>query len=320
MRQADYAKSVNITFVSVSATENDAWPPFLDIRLTGRARRAGENMFRQLSRLIAAVLAVSLLVFCGTLRAAPEIYTFSVVPQFERRMLFNIWQPIIDELEKRTGHRFRLVTSLSVSDYESDVAKGLYDFIYINPYMMPLVETRPGYLPLVRDDGALHGILVVRKDSPVQRVEDLQGKSLAVPSMTALGASLLLRAELDRKFAVKTNPVIAKTHSSVFVHVINGFTEAGGSVQKALSEQPAKIRDTLRVLHRTQDLPSHPVAAHKRVPPEVRESVRQALIELGKSEAGRQLLDKVPMPRPVAATSEDYEVLRTLKLDGYLNP
>jgi phosphonate transport system substrate-binding protein len=277
-------------------------------------------MFCQLPRSIAAILAVCLSVFSGTLRAAPETYTFSVVPQFERRMLFNIWQPIIDELEKRTGHRFRLVTSLSVGDYEGDLAKGLYDFAYMNPYMMPLVENQPGYLPLVRDNRALHGILIVRKDSPVQRVEELQGKSLAVPSMTALGASLLLRAELDRKFGVRTNPVIAKTHSSVFVHVINGFTEAGGSVQKALVEQPAKIRDSLRVLYRTQDLPSHPVAAHKRVPLAVRESVRQALIDLSKSDAGRQLLDKVPMPEPVVATSEDYHVLRTLKLDNYLNP
>ena len=277
-------------------------------------------MFSHLRGLIATVLAVGLFIISGTLRAAPETYTFSVVPQFERRMLFNIWQPIVDELEKRTGHRFRLVTSLSVSDYESDLAKGLYDFAYLNPYMMPLLESQPGYLPLVRDSRALHGILIVRKDSPVQRVEELEGKSLAVPSMTALGASLLLRAELDRKFGVKTRPVIAKTHSSVFVHVINGFTDAGGSVQKALSEQPAKIRDSLRVLHRTQDLPSHPVAVHKRVPPEVRESVRRALIDLGKTEAGRLLLDKVPMSEPVAASNEDYHVLRTLKLDSYLNP
>lgn len=277
-------------------------------------------MFSQLAKLFVAILAVCLSIFSSPLRAAPESYTFSVVPQFERRMLFNIWQPIIDELEKRTGHRFHLVTSLSVGDYEGDLAKGLYDFAYMNPYMMPLLENQPGYLPLVRDNRPLHGILIVRKDSPVQRVEDLQGKSLAVPSMTALGASLLLRAELDRKFGVTNQVVIAKTHSSVFVHVINGFTDAGGSVQKALVEQPAKIRDSLRVLYRTQDLPSHPVAAHKRVPPAVRESVRQALIELSKSEAGRKLLDKVPMPEPVAATSDDYHVLRALKLDSYLNP
>jgi len=245
-------------------------------------------------------------------------YSFSVVPQFERRMLFSIWQPIVDALEKRTGLKFELMTSLSVSDYESDVIKGQYDFIYLNPYMMPIVGQSPGYLPLVRDGDALRGILVVRKDSPLRKVEDLQGKTLAVPSMTALGASLLLRAELDRLFAVKTRVVIAKTHSSVFMHVINGFADAGGSVQKALGEQDPRIQDTLRVLYQTGELPSHPLAAHKRVPVAVREKVRAAMIELADSEEGRGLLERVPMRRPVAAQLQDYDVLKTLRLENYV--
>lgn len=249
---------------------------------------------------------------------ASEQYVFSVVPQFERRMLFAIWQPIIDELEKRTGLSFQLTTSLSVSDYESDVIKGQYDFVYINPYLMPNIEQTPGYLPLVRDKNPLFGILVVRKDSPYNRVEDLQGKALAVPSMSALGASLLLRAELERQFRVKMRPVIAKTHSSVFLHVLNGFADAGGSVQKALSEQEARVRDSLRVLHRTREVPSHPVAVHKRVPLAVREKVRQAFIEMSASEEGRRLLARVPMQEAVAASAEDYHVLRALKLETYL--
>lgn len=257
------------------------------------------------------------LTLAGPLQAA-ETYSFSVVPQFERRMLFSIWQPIVDALEKRTGLRFELTTSLSVSDYESDVIKGQYDFIYLNPYMMPLVGQSPGYVPLVRDGEALRGILVVRKDSPLHKIADLQGKSLAVPSMTALGASLLLRAELDRLFNVKTRVVIAKTHSSVFLHVINGFADAGGSVQKALGEQEPRIQDALRVLYQTGELPSHPVAAHKRVPPAVREKVRMALIELAASEEGRQLLERVPMRRPVPAQLQDYDVLRKLRLEEYV--
>jgi len=271
-------------------------------------------MVSQTSRLIACVLAFCLCLTALPLRAAPNVYSFSVVPQFERRMLFSIWQPIIDELEKRTGLKFELITSISVNEYESDVSKGGYDFIYVNPYLMPALED--SYVPLLRDRAALHGILVVRKDSPLQRVEDLQGKTLAVPSMSALGASLLLRAELDRKYGVKMLPVIAKTHSSVFIHVINGLTDAGGSVQKALNEHPPKIQDALRVLYRTQDVPSHPIAAHKRVPPAVREAVRNAMLELGQTEAGRAMLEKIPM-QPVAATAEDYHPLRALRLEKY---
>jgi len=124
--------------------------------------------------------------------AGEQSYTFSVAPQFERRKLFGIWQPIVDELERRTGFRFQLVTSLSVGEYDSDARNGRYDFIYVNPYMVPLIDKHPGYQPLVRDRDPLHGILVVRRDSPLNRVESLRDKTLAVPSMSAAGMSILL--------------------------------------------------------------------------------------------------------------------------------
>jgi phosphonate transport system substrate-binding protein len=249
---------------------------------------------------------------------AEPTYSFSVAPQFERRQLFRIWQPIVDDLQRRTGLRFELVTSLSVGDYDSDAKNGRYDFIFVNPHMMPLIDKQPGYQPLVRDAAPLHGILVVRKDSPLQRVEDLRDKTLAVPSMSALGASLLLRAELDRDFGVKTRPIIAKTHSSVFLHVVNGLADAGGSVQKALAEQDERVRDSLKVLHRTRGVPSHPIAGHQRVPVKVREQVRQAFLEMSADPRGRVLLAEVPMREAVAANAEDYQVLKTLKLDSYL--
>lgn len=267
-----------------------------------------------------ALLLAACMLFAALPVRGETIYTFSVVPQFERRVLFGIWQPIVDELEKRTGARFQLTTSLSVSDYERDVHRGVYDFIYVNPYVMPNIEEQPGYVPLIRDRKPLRGILVVRKDSPVRKVEELQGKTLAVPSMSALGASLLLRAELDRQYKVKTQVVLAKTHSSVFLHVVNGFADAGGSVQKALSEQDTRVRDALRVLYQTSEVPSHPLAAHQRVPAALREQVRKAFLDLSATPQGRELLGKIPMQEAVAASSEDYRPLRALKLESYLQP
>jgi len=264
-------------------------------------------------------LMLGLLTMLAWPAQAEPVFSFSVAPQFERRILFGIWQPIVDELEKRTGQRFELVTSLSVGEYDADVRRGAYDFVYANPYLMESIDENPGYIALVRDSQPLHGILFVRQGSPVKRIEDLQGKSLAVPSMSALGASLLLRAELDRQYGVKMVPLIAKTHSSVFLHVLNGLADAGGSVQKAFAEQDPRAQGALRILHRTRNVPPHPIAAHRRVPEAIREKVRQAFIAMSASEEGRQLLARVPMQQAVAATSDEYHVIRGLKLENYLS-
>jgi len=276
-------------------------------------------------RLAGAVLRRACLALLGVLAAAilssanagAETYSIGVVPQFEPRKMFGIWRPIVEELEKRTGNRFNLVVPLTVSEFERELEKGTYDFVYANPYHIMRVSQKQNYLPLVRDRIPLRGILLVRKDSRVQELKDLDGKTLAVPSPNAIGASLLIRADLEHLYGVRMAMVNVKTHSSVYLNVLNGLTDAGGGVEKTFDEQDKPVRDALRIIYTTRELPSHPVAAHPRVDKTVREKVRQALLELPASPAGKAMLDEVPMTEPVTASIEDYLVMRKWGLDSY---
>ena len=241
---------------------------------------------------------------------AAETYTFAVVPQFEQRKLFGIWKPIVDELEQRTGLSLKLVATLTVPEFEQGIAKGTFDFVYANPYHILHVSDTQGYIPLVRDSAPLRGVLVVRKDSPIKSLAELDGKTVAFPSPNAIGASLLMRADLSRQYHVNVVPLYVKTHSSVYLHVVNGLTSAGGGVEKTLEEQPATVKDALRVLYTTREMPSHPIAAHPRVPQEVREKVRRALLDMAATKRGQELLAKVPMAKVVSTSLADYTVMR----------
>lgn len=277
----------------------------------GMHRLARRRHFLALTLLLGAAAVLPL----GA-TAAPT-YTFGVVPQFEQRKLFAIWKPVVDELAKRSGLDIKLVVTLSVPEFEAALEAGTFDFVYANPYHILKVRDSQGYIPLVRDEEPLRGILVVRKDSPLKSVKELDGKTIAVPSPNALGASLLLRSELERLHGVHLQMLNVKTHSSVYLHVLNGLTEAGGGVQKTLGEQAPTIQSQLRVLYTTHDIPSHPVAAHPRIPAESRERIRKALLDLGATPAGKVLLDEIPMPRPVPSALDDYLPMRTWGLDKY---
>lgn len=265
---------------------------------------------------IAQALLGLLMLFCGAASAA-ESYTFAVVPQFEQRKLFAIWNPIVEELHKRTGIQLKLVATLTVPQFEKGISAGSFDFIYANPYHVYYESHRQGYIPLVRDSVPLRGILVVKKDSPVHDIKELNGKTLAAPSPNALGASLLLRAELERLHHIKMTPIYVKTHSSVYLHVVNGLADAGGGVEKTLAEQDKSIQDQLRVLYTTQAFPSHPVAAHPRVPKKIREQIRQALLDMSATPEGKKLLAEVPIKQAVSTSMQDYEPLRQLNLESY---
>jgi phosphonate transport system substrate-binding protein len=286
----------------------------MDILIPSNAARAAEGAWAgAFTRLFGFLLTLIL----SATSALAGTYSIGVAPQFESRRMFAIWQPIIGELEKRTGHQFKLVVPLTVTDFERELEKGSYDFVYANPYHIVRLSQKQAYLPLVRDKLPLRGILVVRKDSPVRNLKELDGKSLAVPSPNAIGASLLIRADLEHFHGIRMKMVNVKTHSSVYLNVLNGLTEAGGGVEKTLGEQDQPVQDALRVIYTTREMPSHPVAAHSRVDQAAREQVRRALLELAATPAGKALLDEVPMKQPVAASIEDYLVMRKWGLEAY---
>ena len=166
----------------------------------------------------------------------------------------------------------------------------------------------------------LKGILVVRVDSPIQSVQELAGKSVAFPSPNALGASLLMRTELAKLHGVKVIPRFVQTHTSVYLHVALGLTEAGGGVASTLSSQKPEIRQRLRILYETRPVYPHPISVHPRVPEAHRDKVRQALLEMAKTEKGAALLAKIPMRKAVAASLADYIPMSSWGLEEFYIP
>ena len=282
------------------------------------------NKLRRIKNYCEAVgvrLIAALLVATGLLVTNPslaETYAVGVVPQFNARTLQSIWTPILQELERRTGHTFELRGSKSIPAFEKQFMAGEFDFAYMNPYHFILASKTQGYLPLVRDTGKrLRGILVVRKDVAIDDVEQLQDKAIAFPSPNALGASLMLRAQLAREFNLRFEPRYVKSHDSVYLNVVTGRMVAGGGVGRTLARQPSEVREQLRVLYTTPAVASHPVTVHPRVPETVRSMVKNALIAMEESESERQLLAKIPIGTAGEALSEDYVPLQKMGLDAF---
>jgi len=247
-----------------------------------------------------------------------RVYTFGVVPQFEQRKLFRTWRPILDELQKRTGLKFRLVGTPKIPAFERQFLSGDFDFAYMNPYHVIVGYESQGYVPLVRDGGrTLNGVIVVPKDSPITSPAELEAKETAFPSANALGASMLIRADLLNRFKVNVNPRYVQTHSSVYLHVANNLVAAGGGVQSTLQSQVPSVRDAVRVIYTTVGIPPHPVAAHPRVPAAQRKSVQQAFLDLAATQEGASMLAAIPMASLVATSIKDYEVIETMGLKAF---
>ncbi len=247
-----------------------------------------------------------------------KVYTVGVVPQFDVLHLNQIWQPIIKEIRQRTGIRLVLRGSSTIPAFEREFVLGKFDFAYMNPYHVLIANRDQGYIPLVRDHkSTLYGILVVKKDSPIESVKELTGKKVAFPAPNAMGASLMIRAALHDKFQIQIEPQYVQTHSSVYLNVALEEAVAGGGVQKTLNQQTPPIQESLRVLYRTVDVKSHPFVVHPRVDLEVREKVLNAFLEMGRTPEGKAKLSRIPIQEIGIASLKDYSPLRKMNLDRF---
>lgn len=250
--------------------------------------------------------------------AGEQAYKFGVVPQFEARALAAIWVPILSELELRTGHKFKMVGSPRIPEFEEGFEAGEFDFAYMNPYHALVASEKQGYIPLIRDGGRqLFGVLTVRKDSPIQNVSELQGKVISFPAPNALGASLLMRADLDAIHGIEFESVYVSTHTSSYLNVVLGRADAGGGVMGTFRKQKDEIKSQLRILYETRRMTPHPVVAHPRVPADIRESVRKAFLDMAATETGSALLAKIPIRKAVTSSIEDFRELDSWGLEKY---
>lgn len=251
---------------------------------------------------------------------AEEIYTWSVVPQFTGIAVHRDWTPVLEAIEKDTGHRIKLKLYESIPQFEAGFTDGRPDFAYMNPYHAVMANKTQGYRPIIRDGKRkLTGILVVRNDSTIKSVQDLKGARIAFPSPNAFAAALYMRALLAEKEGITFTPVYAKTHSNSYRFVLHGKTLASGGVYRTLRRERPEVQSELEVIYKSPGTPTHPIVVHKRVPKEVAVAVQKSILRLTNTIKGKLMLKAILIPDPITADyTRDYQPLQKLRLEKYI--
>ena len=270
------------------------------------------------------VLTSFILVFPALTTVAEDkqdhVYTLSVVPQFTGLAIHRDWSPIIDYLNTHTPYHFNLKLYKSIPEFENGFLAGETDFSYMNPYHAVMAMHAQGYRPIIRDSARkLTGILVVRKDSPYQNVQDLNNTTIAFASPNAFAAALYMRALLVEQEKLTITAYYAKTHSNAYRQVLLGKTAAAGGVYRTLHKERKEVADNLRVIYTTPATPSHPLTAHARVPQEVITAVQAQFAAMYANSTYQPLLKAILIPKPIEADFDrDYRFLEDLKLESYV--
>jgi phosphonate transport system substrate-binding protein len=248
--------------------------------------------------------------------AAQKAYTFYVLPQRSVALTAQYWNPILTHVGKKSGVPLELKLTKTAQEGNVIAEKGGYDFQYTNHFFTP-DRDRLGYKVIARPAGpGIRSQIVVPEDSPIQTLQDLNGKEVAFVTPDAF-AGYWLPMDALLKAKVNVNVVFTGNQEASSAQLrFNKIAAAGvnGSVMARYARRESFAYRALWTSEIYQDLC---IMAYSKVPADKVDAVRAALIAMvndpeGRKvlEAGAELLKSTGDLGFVAAENRDYDNYR----------
>src|SRR6267142_3393425 len=138
-------------------------------------------MIRRAIKRAATILAVAVAVHSPSV-AGQQAYSFYVLNQRSIALTAQYWNPILTHVSRKSGVPLELKLAKTAKDGNAIAEKGGYSFLYTNHFFTP-ERDRLGYTVIARPAGpGIRSQIVVPVDSPIQSLQDLQGKEVAFVS------------------------------------------------------------------------------------------------------------------------------------------
>jgi len=254
------------------------------------------------------------LIFSSSVLGTEQILTYGVVPQQSASKLARLWTPILDHISERSGLKIHFRTARDIPTFEKRLAAGEYDLAYMNPYHYTVFHEAPGYQAMAKArDKRIKGIMVVRKESKITDLTEVNDSTLAFPAPAAFAASILTRSHLTG-LGVRYQPKYVSSHDSVYRAVAKGIYPAGGGVKRTFKNVEPEIREQLRILWTTQGYTPHAIAAHPRVRSGDFIEIQQALVAMEQDAEGKTLLESIKIKGFETAADSDWNDVRRLNI------
>lgn len=214
---------------------------------------------------------------------------FTVIPRYNPLLMVKSYQPIMDYLSEVTPFRFELKLAKTYEEAVALLRTGEVEFAslgdvtfteaYLSFHAVPLVRPRN-----VGGEPWYQSVIVVRRDSHVQTLADLKGRSFAFGNVHSTSGNLTPRLMLFRAGVhlsdLGTYVNLGK-HDSVAKAVLKGQVDAGAVKDVIARRYQAH---GLRFLAQSDPIPSVPVVCRPETPAPLREAVRAALLGIDPSD------------------------------------
>jgi len=290
-------------------------------------RKAGGGCRRCYLPALALLFTVGLLVWLGKgsnpsgevdspTRATPGTIRIGLIPErdiFQQRARYRA---LVDHLATTLGRPIELVTVNSYENIMRDFADKQVDVAFLGSLVAVLTVDRFNARILVKPEliggaSSYRGVIFIREDSPIQSIEQLRGKSIAMVR-TTMGGNLYPMYELAQRHMLdpQQTPKVTwvGTHDEAFNEVAEGRADAGAIKDLRLDElEKSQPTRRFRRLCTSEPVPDSALVVRGDVPRELSDSIADALLKMDATAQGRQALATFGAVRFVPCRISEYQ-------------
>jgi phosphonate transport system substrate-binding protein len=269
----------------------------------------------------------------GELGSKSNPIKFYFTPSGDSKRVTSSSAELLNYLQKETGYHFSSTIPLSYiavveafGSKKADIALGLSAFAYLMANEKYGVEA---LLRIVRDNGetTYRGQFITRENSDINRIEDIEGHTLAFVDASSTSGFLLPNALLKKKGIKPSETVFGMTHENVVTMVYQKQVDAGVTYSSPPDPVTGQIYDArmrvlpqfpdvaskVRIIGYTDDIPNDPLIFSKYLPLEMKSKIIKAILKYASTERGKKVIyDTYDVVNFIPTADRDYDGLREM--------
>jgi len=280
---------------------------------------------RQFIGYIASAMATAPRILSAEAKSRPIV--LGVFPRRNIKTTYRLFTPLVKYLSFRLDSEVVLKTTKSFQEFWRNVQQKNYDIVHFNQYHYIVSHKLYNYEVIAAneelDSSTIAGSIIVRKDSGINSVSDLKGKTILFGGgrramQSYIGATWLLRnaglqaGDYIEKFSINPPNTIISTYFK--------RADAAGSGDSVMFLDNVRSRidiSKLKILAQTKKMTHLPWAVNDALPMTLREKIQYILTTLNSHTEGKAVLKSAHLSDVLLVTDSDFDEHRKIITDVY---
>lgn len=194
-------------------------------------------------------------------------FEIGVVPYLSARALIANYEPMRVFLEKALGKPVKIYTATGFKPFFLNAQRGDYDMVITAANFGRLLQKEHQFTPLLRFSKSASSWLVTALNSPIQTLQELRGKVIAVPDQLSMAVIVSMTNIRDNGMEPDADFHLLKVGSfpSAILSVQKGEAIAAITATLAMVQMPRELSESVRVVLDSGEFMNLIILTHPRI-------------------------------------------------------